>query len=154
MGKGTIDKANREEMSLNGKDNKQLWASFSWVGGGLLSHFPFLFAPIGIFVLNNNNYKKIFVDYIPGGELIWVAAVFLIITMGNSIIDFLNFTIKNRLMRIFFLCGGVMFLICIIVYFGIKGQDEPLSPVASVIIWFLSISVSVALYITKVTKEA
>ena len=147
MSKGIIDRANREERSLYGRENKQLWASFLWAGGGLLSHFPFFVALIGIFYFQNGNYRKIFVDYVPGGELIWIAAVFLIITMGNSITDFVNSTKKINPKRIFFLCSaGFVFLICIFVYFGIKGQDNPSSPVASVLLWLLSMIVSVALY--------
>jgi hypothetical protein len=152
MAKGTLDKANHEERSLNGKNNKQLWVFFVWVGGGMLSHFPFIFAPIGVYLLKNNTYKKIQADYITGGEFIWISAVFLIITMGNSITDFLSSAIKISLWRIILLYIGLfMSLICILVYFGRKGQEVPLSPATSFVLWTLSMALSVVLYKTQET---
>jgi hypothetical protein len=155
MGKGKINKANQQENSLNG--NEKEWDFLLWVGGGILAHFPFLFALLGIFLLKNANYKKLLKDYLTGGELLWISAVFLITTMGYLLTDFLNPPKRSNVStrtkrRIALLCsGGLMFLFCFAGYVVRKGQPEPLPAVSSVILWILSISISIGLIKVKET---
>jgi len=147
MSKGIISKANQQQSSLNGV--KKEWDYLLWAGGGILSHFPFLFTIPGIFMLKNDNYKKLLKDYLTGGELLWISAVFLITTMGYLLTDVLNPSKRSNVSktkrRAWLLCGGAMFLICFAVYVVRKGQVEPLPVVSSLVLWLLSVSISVRL---------
>ena len=152
MGKGKITRAIHQERSLGGKDFKHKWDLLCWVGGGLLSHFPFLFAPVGIFFLGNSHYRTILTDYVSGGELIWIAVVFLIITIGNTLTDFLNSSKRSNLSIgrvVLLLSGGMTAFFCSWVYVVRKGRVEPLSAVFSIVLWIVSMSISFGLFNTR-----
>lgn len=153
MGKGIIGKASQEGESLRVKGKKEIWTFYSWVGGGLLSYFPFILAIIGFYFLNNTNYKKLIDDYLFGGDFIWIAAVFLIMTMGNSLTYFIYHSKSNTFNKkmIWLFSGVLMFVICIFVFTEIKGHTKPPSLVFSLSIWLLTMFISVGIYKTKET---
>jgi len=151
MGKGKINKANQQGNSLNGAEKE--WDFLLWAGGGILSHFPFLLAILMVLAFKNANYIKLLKDYVTGGELLWISVVFLVTTMAYILTDILNSPKRTKTKtkrRLGLLCSGaLMFLICFAVYVERKGQAEPLPVVFSLILWFLSISISVSLFRMK-----